>query len=439
MDDHNQDKNHSIQNLWAFLQRCRPERTGPYTAVSLFSGAGISDIGYELAGFRFIVQSEINPKRARLGADNFSLSNWIVGDVLQTSDQIIKTYKEQTTDPLTLLTATPPCQGMSSLNPTRGKRKTPVAKQQEEKNKLLLGIVPVAKALVPRIIIAENVRPMLTLHVTSGSSETRLIDVLCNELPDYKVFEGIVDMADYGIPQTRKRAIIVAINKREKWLDQFTSKDQAPWPYPTHSQSPGDGRLSWVTIKEWFEFMQYPSLDSQSMDQACNGHRLHYIPYYDNDRYLLISDIPPYSGQSGYQNDICPECSFTPVPENLALCPTCGAVMRNRPIVTDNGTPRLIKGFKSSYRRMDPSKPAYTITTNSSHIGSDYKIHPWENRVLSTLECSDLQTVPRFYDWSDAFNAGWPYLIRNVLGEALPSYFTYLHGRMLANLLSMSQ
>ena len=439
MDDHSQDKNQSIQKLWSFLQRRHPDRTRSHTAVSLFSGAGISDMGYELAGFRFVVQSEINPKRARLGADNFPSSNWIVGDVQQVSDEIINTYNKQTTSPLTLLTATPPCQGMSSLNPTRGKRKTTAAKLQEGKNKLLLEMVPVVKALAPRIIIAENVRPMLTLRVASGGGEARLIDVLRNELPDYEVFEGIVDMADYGIPQTRKRAIIVAINKTETWLDQFTCKEQAPWPNPTHSQSPEDGKLDWITIREWFEFMQYPPLDSQSVNQAHNGHRLHFVPHYDDDRYLLIRHIPPYSGRSGYQNDVCPECSFTPVPEDQALCPNCDAVMRNRPIVTDNGTTRLIKGFRSSYRRMAPSRPAYTITTNSSHIGSDYKIHPWENRVLSMLECSDLQTVPRFYDWSDAFNAGWPFRIRNVLGEALPSYFTYLHGRMLANLLFTSR
>ena len=137
MDDHSQGKNQSIQKLWSFLQRHRPDRTGSHTAVSLFSGAGISDMGYELAGFRFVVQSEINSKRARLGADNFPSSNWIVGDVQRVSDEIINTYNKQTTSPLTLLTATPPCQGMSSLNPTRGKRKTTVAKLQEGKNKLL--------------------------------------------------------------------------------------------------------------------------------------------------------------------------------------------------------------------------------------------------------------------------------------------------------------
>ena len=104
--------------------------------------------------------------------------------------------------------------------------------------------------------------------------------------------------------------------------------------------------------------------------------------------------------------------------------------MRNRPIVFDKKGPRLIKGFDSSYRRMRSDQPASTVTTNSSHVGSDNKIHPWEDRVLSILECADLQTVPRFFDWSLAFEKRRVYLIRNVIGEAFPSYFTYLHGRV---------
>ena len=110
--------------------------------------------------------------------------------------------------------------------------------------------------------------------------------------------------------------------------------------------------------------------------------------------------------------------------------------MYNRPYVERDGLPSLIKGFKSSYRRMSPGRPAYTITTNSSHIGSDFKIHPWENRVLSVLECADLQTVPRFYDWTRATKERTVYLIRNLIGEAFPPYFTYLHGQVLDELLS---
>ena len=87
---------------------------------------------------------------------------------------------------------------------------------------------------------------------------------------------------------------------------------------------------------------------------------------------------------------------------------------------------------------MSPGRPAYTITTSSSHIGSDFKIHPWENRVLSIQECADLQTVPRFYDWTRAMEGRTFYLIRTLIGEAFPTYFTYLHGQALAKLLSKS-
>ena len=85
---------------------------------------------------------------------------------------------------------------------------------------------------------------------------------------------------------------------------------------------------------------------------------------------------------------------------------------------------------------MPPDRPAPTVTTASSHLGSDYKIHPWENRVLSIRECADLQTVPRFYNWDWALNTQHTYLARQVIGEALPPWFSYLHGSVLQDLLS---
>ena len=144
-------------------------------------------------------------------------------------------------------------------------------------------------------------------------------------------------------------------------------------------------------------------MDASSKDLARGMHELHFVPTYGPDRYLQISDIPPYSGRSAYQNDTCPSCGHQQVQEGLHItCPSCHRLMRNRPYVERNGRTSLIRGFHSSYRRISADRPAYTITTNSSHVGSDFKIHPWENRVLSILECADLQTVPRFYDWTRA-------------------------------------
>lgn len=418
-----------------FVEQPKPAFVGDGTAVSLFSGAGISDLGYQMAGFQFLAQVELDCQRAAIGADNFPESKWIVGDARASANETAEAYRESTSRRLDLLTATPPCQGMSTSNPSRGKRHAPQTREIEEKNRLVLEVIPTANLLKPRIIVVENVRQALTLEVERGGVRRKAIDVLRDELSEYEVFSQVVNAADYGIPQVRKRALVVAVHKDEPCLRRTLSQDRAPLPSPTHSEKPVGGAPPWVTIRQWLNEMDYQPLDSRSKESASGTHPLHFVPAYGPDRYRQISEIPPHSGRSAYENAVCPSCGCRTVDEGLIECSSCGGVMINRPHVERNGRPRLIKGFRSSYRRMRPDRPSYTITTNSSHVGSDFKIHPWENRVLSILECADLQTVPRFYDWTRAKDDGRRYLIRKLVGEAFPTYFTYLHGRLLYEIL----
>ncbi len=410
-----------------------------WTAVSLFSGAGLSDLGYEMAGFRFVVQVEIDPRRAAIGRDNFPTSRWLTFDVRDHVKKITGAYHERTSRQLDLLVATPPCQGMSSSNPSRGKRRTPKARALDKKNGLLLEVIPISLLLKPRIIVIENVRQVLTLEIHSEGTSATAVRLLSNRLPEYKFFSSIVNMADYGVPQIRRRALIVGIHNREPCLKSMITSDRYPVPAPTHAESPAHGLNQWVTIGEWLKSMEYEALDARSKDDARGTHPLHFVPAYGPERYRQINEIPANSGRSAYENDKCPSCGQEKIEIGLIACPKCGSVMRNRPYVERGGRPSLIKGFESSYRRMHPGRPAYTVTTNSSHIGSDFKIHPWENRVLSILECADLQTVPRFYDWGRARANRTFYLIRNLIGEAFPTYFTALHGQVLDHLLTRSE
>lgn len=428
-----------IQPVHDFIIQDRPTGDPLFTAVSLFSGAGLSDLGYELARFRFVVQVELDERRVDIGVSNFPESKWLSRDVRESANEITKAYRESTRKPLDLLTATPPCQGMSSSNPSRGKRKTEQAKEQEEKNKLLLEVIPIADLLKPRVIVIENVRQVLTLEVEQDGKRDTTVNHLRSGLPDYTIFPSVVNVADYGVPQVRRRALIVAVRNDEAWLTSTKPQPKALVPQPTHAEQPTDGSQEWVSIGEWLQEMDYDSLDAKSKDAARGADSLHFVPAYGPDRYRQVSEIPPNSGRSAYDNDICPSCDRQKVQQGLIRCPDCGEVMRNRPYVNRDNGPALIKGFKSSYRRMSPDRPSYTITTNSSHVGSDFKIHPWENRVLSILECADLQTVPRFYDWSTAIEARRLYLVRNLIGEAFPPYFTYLHGQVLAELMSSSE
>ena len=85
---------------------------------------------------------------------------------------------------------------------------------------------------------------------------------------------------------------------------------------------------------------------------------------------------------------------------------------------------------------MKANSPASTITTASGHIGSDITIHPWQNRVLSPLECAIIQTFPRNFKWGDTLKKYGITSIREMIGEAVPPLFTEKHGKTLCSLLS---
>lgn len=431
-------QSYSNPTLKSFILRRKPKEPGELTAVSLFSGAGLSDLGYALAGFEFIVQAEIDPDRARVGQHNFPRSAWIVGDVRKTAAAIAEAYRSKERRPLDLLVSTPPCQGMSPSNPGRGSRVKNTHRANEERNGLVLSIVPIVHQLRPRAVVVENVRPLLTLTVLRGGGEVRLLDELRRVLTEYKFLEGVVDMADYGVPQNRKRAIVVGVRQDQNWRTRIVDCGRAPWPCPTHGPIEARETRKWVSVGDWLRLVGYEPLDARDAASTTGTHPLHFVPHYEKnpDRYLQISQIPQDSGLSAFANSTCPSCGATDVPRTVVLCNRCGELMRNRPYVVRDGTPRLITGFgDSSYRRMLPDRPAPTVTTNSSHVGSDRKIHPREHRVMSILEVADLQTIPRFYDWSPATQRGLFYVIRSAVGEAFPPFFTFQHGKLLGALI----
>ena len=94
---------------------------------------------------------------------------------------------------------------------------------------------------------------------------------------------------------------------------------------------------------------------------------------------------------------------------------------------------RLIRGFKTSYRRLKWDSPASTITQNSGVISSDMKGHPGQNRVLSVREILLLSTLQGHpgaeYPWNGRYrftsareggSEFAPKLVRQVIGESIP-------------------
>ncbi len=163
---------------------------------------------------------------------------------------------------------------------------------------------------------------------------------------------------------------------------------------------------------------------------------MHFVPVWPDRRYALVAAIPPGSGRSAWQNEACEQCGLVHVDEGRAACPCCGGPLLRPVVKSKNGRWRLIRGFETSYRRMAPGLPAATITTASGHISSDITIHPYENRVLSPLECARLQTFPASFRWGRSLEVWGHTFVRQMIGEAVPPHFTERHGRAILRVLS---
>ncbi len=408
-------------------------------AVSLFSNCGAGDLGYRAAGFTFDVLAELDPRRLDVALLNHPGAMGVPGDLRETWSRVVDAVHAQGGAPA-LLAACPPCQGMSTARSNRGRADDPDAGNRDARNLLVWVIGQVATALRPQVVVVENVPAFLSRKVRDpesgrvSSAANILVDTLRD---DYCAFPILADLADYGVPQTRVRTFLTFLRRGTPGLAKLLSGNRAPFPRPTHAGDAGDERP--VTVRKALAASGLPPLDASSSERAAaDGFRgLHAVPVWRDRRYPMVAAIPPGSGKTAWENDTCQTCGTPDQPRENAACTACGGPLP-RPIVREpDGQYRLVRGFhSSSYRRMRPDVPAATVTTASGHVGSDTTIHPFENRVLSPLECALLQTFPPSFDWGNALERWGHTNVRAMIGEAVPPAFTHLHGRVLRAVLT---
>jgi DNA (cytosine-5)-methyltransferase 1 len=324
---------------------------------------------------------------------------------------------------------------MSSARSDRGAGNDADAGSRDPRNLLVVPIVKVANALRPRVIVVENVVAFLSRkvrHPESGEPVSAAELLVSSLAKEYAAYASIVDLADFGVPQHRRRCFLTLVRREERGLAKLYAARRAPFPRPTH----GSAKRPHRSLASALQNADLATLDARLPETASDPKRaLHAVPVWSERHYAMVSAIAANSGASAWENG-CITCGREAADEDVR-CESCGMLLP-RPLVKDkDGAWRLIHGFRSSsYRRMHPERPASTVTTASGHIGSDSTLHPWENRVLSPLECADLQSFPRSFEWGEApqrFGAGF---LREVIGEAVPPRFTHQHGRILRKVLA---
>lgn len=160
--------------------------------VSLFSGAGGLDLGFQNAGFDVIWANDINKYAAESYKANIG-DHIVCGDLNEHLDKIPEHD---------VLIGGFPCQPFSMMGEQKG--------FDDDRGTLFFTIQQILEKHNTKIVVLENVRNLLN-H--DGGKTFQKIKNILEEKLGYKIFYKIINTSDYGIPQTRRRVFLVCFKK----------------------------------------------------------------------------------------------------------------------------------------------------------------------------------------------------------------------------------
>lgn len=215
--------------------------------ISLFSGAGGLDLGLIQAGNTIIWANDIDKDAVATYREN-------IGDHIVCDD--IKNIDISALPNADVVVGGFPCQGFSQANRLRT--------LEDDRNQLYRFFYNTIKVKQPKYFIAENVKGILSL----GKGEAIKQIVADFEAAGYITSVNLVNMADYGVPQTRQRVIIIGqrvdLGKELRFI----------FPQPTHSKT---GELpQWVSIKDAIDHFPDPDKENNVLNHVYSAYKVEY-------------------------------------------------------------------------------------------------------------------------------------------------------------------
>jgi DNA (cytosine-5)-methyltransferase 1 len=314
--------------------------------LDLFAGAGGTGLGSQAAGFRIVGAVEINKNAAQTYTNNLHITVE-QSDIRALSAVNLREKLGLKRGQLDVLVGCPPCQGFTRMRNANG--------ASDPRNDLVLQYISYVKEFRPRFAVFENV-PGLVRSKHGKAFYKRL----CDELKklNYAIFERMIDAADYGVPQHRRRIIVIA------------GRDQEIPPYPeaTHSNpslKKGKRRMldPWVSVEK--AISDFPVLVSGQDGTKGGEYPNHIAPKMSDEVLKFIKKVPQNGGS---RTDVAHEF-WLPCHINHS-------------------------GHKDVYGRISWSKPSNTITSGCTNVSRGRFIHPTQDRGLTPREAAALQSFP---------------------------------------------
>ena len=226
-----------------------------YNFIDLFAGCGGLSEGFYKQNFNALAHVEINPVacktlRTRMKHYGYENADESVLELDITSEDVLErienAVKGQEVD---IIIGGPPCQAYSSL----GRAKDENAMQDDPRNYLFESYVKVLNKYLPKFFVFENVTGMLTAKINGEHIVNKIVEALSE---NYKVkFDpkiNVLNSANYGVPQIRKRVIIIGVRKDidiepEEMYAGITNYD------PEMCEDERNELIKYVTVREAIE------------------------------------------------------------------------------------------------------------------------------------------------------------------------------------------
>lgn len=346
--------------LRVFESADRPSKA--ITSIDLFAGAGGLSLGFHLSdlGYLPVFAVEHELAAAQTFERNFGC------DVFTADIESGPEYPDAD-----LIIGGPPCQGFSPL----GRDRDDFSRAQI--NGLWEHFLNAVREVRPKAFVIENVR-----EFQQSTQFADLLDLLNtdSELSSYTAAYGVLNAADYGVPQRRMRGILVAVRDHGGDL---------PWPPPPLHGPESLGERPYVTVRDAIGDLLIRTKGTE--------------PYFTNDggQHLHFGRQPVAKSLERYK-------AIPPGGNRFDL-------MKNRPDITPACWANKPTGTTDVMGRLWWDRPSATIRTEFFKPEKGRYLHPTANRVISHREGARLQSFPDWYLFE-----GKKIEIARQIGNAVP-------------------
>lgn len=393
-----------------------------YTVADFFSGCGGLSLGLSLTRrFETLLGSDINSDALETFGSNHVDDDGnspitLNEDIRKVSVTAIRKMLKRGRlgeSHVDCLVGGPPCEGFSqnrSIN-SGGAVKFGSASRvhgflNDPRNELFKWFVELAAELQPKVILIENV-PDLVRH-KGGETLSEVLGSL--DKAGYIATARVLNAADFGVPQMRRRAIFLAQRKQDLSKTHsrlsFPAASHAPFPLQNLSLDaesnwlPGDAGY-WPTVREALGDLPAPSKDTLPIKADYSSHAATSLRRFLQSSGEIHNHIARPLGKSGLQ-----KVKALSTRQRAADLP-------------DDLRPRA--SYHYSYSRLRWSEPARTITKFCYHVGSGMFAHPTEDRAITMREAARLQTFPDSFRFcSDNIRT-----LSSLIGSAVPPLLAY--------------